>query len=210
MLDLPRFGCVNVHASYLPRWRGAAPIQAAILHGDPETGVTIMKMDPGIDTGLILEQRRLAIQPDDTAASLSERLARLGGDLLIETLPSYLEGKIEPCPQPEEGATYASMLKKEEGQLDFSQPAEDLARRVMAFNPWPGTSFQWNGQPIKVHRAHASSNGSGVPGTHGSVGGLPAIATASGWLVLDEIQPAGKKPMPGSVFLRGARGWEGA
>ncbi len=121
VLDLPPFGCINVHASLLPRWRGASPIQAAILHGDTVTGVTIMKMDPGIDTGPILAQRTVTIQPEDTAGSLSERLAQEGASLLMEVLPDYLEGRLHPQPQPEEGATYAKMLSKEEGNLRFEE-----------------------------------------------------------------------------------------
>lgn len=207
VLDLPRYGCINVHASYLPRWRGAAPIQAAILNGDRETGVSIMKLDPGIDTGPVLDQREVEIRPDDTAETLSHRLAEAGADLLIETLPPYLEGKLDPHPQDDDRATYASMLKKEEGQLDFSQPAETLARRVMAFNPWPGAFFDLRGQRFKIQRAHARPAGRTQPGVRSVVEGLPAIGTGQGWLILDEVQPAGKKPMPGKVFLQGARNW---
>ena len=120
VLELPRYGCINVHASLLPRWRGAAPINAAILHGDEETGVTIMQMDVGLDTGPMLSQRSIRLTQEDTAGSVFERLSTLGADLLIETLPDYLSGKLTPTPQPEEGVTYAPMLKKEEGQLDFT------------------------------------------------------------------------------------------
>src|SRR5215210_4653042 len=120
VLDLPPYGCINVHASLLPRWRGAAPINAAILHGDEETGVTIMKMDAGLDTGPMLAQRSIRLTRDDTAGSVFEKLSTLGADLLIETLPDYLSGKITPTPQPEEGITYAPILKKEEGRLDFT------------------------------------------------------------------------------------------
>src|SRR5687767_6296962 len=133
VLDLPPHGCINVHASLLPRWRGAAPINAAILHGDKETGVTIMKMDVGLDTGPILRLRSIPLTGEDTAGFVSEKLSHLGADLLIETLPDYLSGKLKPVPQPEEGMTYAPMLKKEEGQLDFTLPAEQLERRVRAF-----------------------------------------------------------------------------
>ena len=137
VLDLPAHGCLNVHGSLLPRWRGAAPIQAAILAGDRETGITIMKMDPGVDTGPILSQRSLPIAPDDTGGSLFEKMAPLGAELLIETLPRYLSGELSPQPQPEEGATYAPMLKKEDGLLDFNRPAIELERRVRAMNPGP-------------------------------------------------------------------------
>src|SRR5215211_7077253 len=132
VLELPRFGCINVHASLLPRWRGAAPINAAILHGDEETGVTIMQMDVGLDTGPMLSQRSIPLMPEDTAGSVFEKLSTLGADLLLETLPDYLSGKLTPTPQPEEGVTYAPMLKKEEGQLDFTHEVNELERRVRA------------------------------------------------------------------------------
>jgi methionyl-tRNA formyltransferase len=206
VLDLPPFGCINVHASLLPRWRGAAPINAAILHGDDETGVTIMKMDAGLDTGPILSQRAMRIEPDETAGSLFEKLSVLGASLLIDTLPGYLAGEIEPRSQPEEGMTYAPMMKKEEGRLDFSQPADELERKVRAFNPWPGTYFEWNGMLIKVHRA-SQSPGKKREGEYLVVDGLPAVGTSNGVLVLEEIQPAGKKPMDGKAFLAGARNW---
>jgi methionyl-tRNA formyltransferase len=209
VLDLPPYGCINVHASLLPRWRGASPIQAAILHGDATSGVTIMKMDAGIDTGPILAQETVAIDLQDTAATLAARLAEAGAQLLIETLPAYIEGKITPKPQPEEGATYASMLQKQEGQLDFSQPAEVLARRVRAFNPWPGAFLSWPGGILKVHQAYVVHGDSQPVGQAGRIHNLPAIHTTDGWLVLDIVQPAGKKPMAGDVFLRGTHQWEG-
>jgi methionyl-tRNA formyltransferase len=209
VLDLPQFGCINMHASLLPRWRGAAPIQAAILHGDRITGATIMKMDAGIDTGPILSQREIPIEPDDTAESLAKKLAEEGASLLIETLPLYLEGKLIPMPQPEEGATYAGMLDKQEGLLDFSQGAEALERRVRAFHPWPGAYFYWSGAAVKVHKAYVKGSEHHAPGIMQVVDNRPAIGTSQGWLVLDELQPAGKKPMPGTVFLRGVRQWQG-
>ena len=209
ILEAPRLGCFNVHASLLPRWRGAAPINAAILHGDSETGVTIMRMDAGLDTGPILSQRALPIGPDETAGQLYERLSLLGAELLIETLPEYLAGRIVPRPQPEAGVTLAPMLKKEEGALDFSLPADALARRVRAFNPWPGAFFEWTGGLVKVHRAHADQGEAPAGGllVHNSE---PAVGTGAGILVLDEVQPAGKKPMTGRAFLAGARGWGNA
>ena len=207
VLELPRFGCVNVHASLLPRWRGAAPIQAALLHGDAQTGITIMRMDAGVDTGPTLSQRALPIQPDDNAGSLSERLAALGGELLLETLPAYLSSELAPQPQEDAGATYAPMLNKADGQLDFSQPAEALARRVRAFNPWPGAFTIWQGQMLKIQRAHAVPASCAVPGQTAIHQGQPAFCTSDGLLALDELQPAGKKPQPGKAFLQGARGW---
>ena len=156
VLDLPHYCCINVHASLLPRWRGAAPIQAAILNGDETTGITIMRMDPGIDTGPILSQHPLPISPEDTAGTLSSKLAELGADLLIETLPAYLTGRRLPEPQDESLATYAPMIKKEDGLLDFTATAANLERKIRAFNPWPGSYTFWNGQMLKLQRAHIS------------------------------------------------------
>jgi len=206
VLALPPLGCLNVHASLLPRWRGAAPIQAAILAGDSETGVTIMKMDQGVDTGEILNQRALKIEEDDTAGSLSARLSQLGEDLLTETLPLYLSGELKPQPQDGNKATHAPMLKKEDGLLDFTKPAGELVRHVHAFNPWPGAYLAWNEGTLKVHQAHAET-GNTPQGQRLVYGGQPAVGTRGGILILDEVQPAGKKPMSGKAFLAGNRGW---
>ncbi len=199
VLSLPPFGCINVHASLLPRWRGASPVQYAILNGDHETGITIMLMDPGVDTGPILSQHSIPILPEDTGGSLSRRLAELGAELLLETLPQ---------PQNENGATYAPLLSKEDGLLDFDKSAEVLARQVRAFNPSPGTYTLWNDQILKIHMAHPTNVQSHPPGRKLIYEGKPAIACAQGLLILDEVQPAGKRAMPGDVFLRGARSWE--
>jgi methionyl-tRNA formyltransferase len=208
VLELPQYGCINVHASLLPRWRGAAPINAAILAGDEEIGVTIMKMDVGLDTGPMLSKRSIRHTPDLTTGSAIRALSELGADLLIDTLPDYLSGKTIPQPQPEEGSTYAPMLKKEDGLLDFAHPAVELERRVRAMNPWPGAWFEWNGSVLKVGRAFVSeAKGLGV-GSRFVVEGRPAVMTANGALVLDEVQPAGKKMMPGKSFLAGAKNWE--
>lgn len=206
VLDLPRFGCVNVHASLLPRWRGAAPINAAILAGDEETGVTIMQMDVGLDTGPMLAKRSIRLNPDDTAGSVFQALSTLGADLLLETLPDYMDGKIIPQPQPEEGATYAPMLKKEDGRLDFFKPASELERRVRAMNPWPGAFMELDGAILKVHRAHVDA-GNASAGQRLVVQNQPAVGAGGGILILDEVQPAGKKPMSGTSFLAGARNW---
>lgn len=215
VLDLPPHGCLNVHASLLPRWRGAAPINAAILNGDEQTGVTIMRMDAGVDTGPILSQKAIPIEPEDTAATLGEKLAQLGADLLIETLPPYLAGKLQPQPQDEALATYAPMLKKEDSWLDFRRPAAVLARQVRAYHPWPGTFYDgWSGGYLKVLRARPLPEAAlpeaitqPKPGTRAIYQGLPAVRAADGWLVLEEVQPAGKKAMPGKTFLLGARNW---
>lgn len=209
VLDLPRFGCLNVHASLLPRWRGAAPINAAILAGDEETGVTIMKMDAGLDTGGILAQRAFRLSPDVTAGAAFDALSALGADLLLESLPDYLAGKLTPVPQPEDGVTYAPMLKKEDGRLDFARPADELERRVRAMNPWPGAWFEWDANLLKVARAKTLGGEKGrASGIRLVVEGRPAVTCADGALVLEEVQPAGKRPMSGRAFLAGARGWE--
>jgi len=207
VLDLPKFGCINMHGSLLPRGRGAAPIQAAILAGDKETGITIMKMDPGVDTGPMLSQRAVPIAPDDTAGTLFEKLAPIGAELMLETLPRYLSGELQPQPQPAEGVTYAPMLKKEDGLLDFTRPAAELERRVRAFTPWPGTWFEWNGEPVKVLRARVNAGKSLCAGDRFTIDGYPAMGTGAGTLILEEIQPAGKRPMAGKAFLAGARDW---
>lgn len=206
VLSLPPHGCLNVHASLLPRWRGAAPIQAALLAGDAETGVTIMRMDEGVDTGGILAQRALQISEEDTAGILAGKLSRLGSELLLETIPPFLTGHLQPAAQDPEKATFAPMLKKDDGLLDFARPADELARRVRAFNPWPGAFLTWEAGHLKVHKAHAAA-GESAAGRRLVQKGLPAIGTAEGILVLDEIQPAGKRVMDGRAFLAGARGW---
>jgi methionyl-tRNA formyltransferase len=211
LLDMPRFGCINVHASLLPRWRGAAPVQAAILNGDEKTGATIMLMDSGIDTGPILTHRSIYIRSDDTAGSLSERLSRVGAELLIETLPEYINGELKPRPQDEldEAPTYAPMLRKEDGVLDFTRSAEELEQQVRAFHPWPGAYFNWLGNILKIHRARYSdiSPGELLPGNTLVHENLPAVTASPGILILEEVQPPGKKPMDGAAFLLGARHW---
>ena len=206
ILEFPRFGCINVHASLLPRWRGAAPINAAILHGEEETGVTIMQMDVGLDTGPMLSQQSIPLTRDDTAGSVFEKLSTLGAALLIETLPDYLSGQLTPTPQPEEGVTYAPMLKKEEGQLDFNHDVQELERRVRAFNPWPGAFMAFDGAWLKVHRA-LSEAGEASVGERLIVQNQPAVGARGGILILEEVQPAGKKSMSGRSFLAGARNW---
>ncbi len=207
VLDLPKFGCVNVHASLLPRWRGAAPIQATILHGDIQTGVTIMRMDPGVDTGPILSQKTAPITAMDTTGTLSDKLSTLGASLLMETLPGYLSGVIAAQPQDESQATYAPMIKKEDGLLDFSRPAIELDRQVRAYNPWPGAFTYWKGQVLKIHKAHSTGSPDGSPGRQMIHQDAPAIITRDGLLVIDELQLAGRNAQSGPAFLRGARGW---
>jgi methionyl-tRNA formyltransferase len=207
ILDLPAYGCINVHASLLPRWRGAAPINAAILAGDEETGVTIMKMDAGLDTGPILARKSIRLARDDTAGSAAEALSRLGAELLIETLPDYISGRLIPRPQPNGGVTLAPMLKKADGRLDFSRPAVELERRVRAMHPWPGAFLDLDGGILKVHRARIES-GEASKGRRFVYRGQPAVGTGYGFLILDEVQPAGKNPMSGKAFLASGRKWE--
>jgi methionyl-tRNA formyltransferase len=206
-LESAPFGCINIHASLLPRWRGVSPIQAAILNGDQETGITIMKMDEGIDTGDIISQRTIPIEPDDTGGSLFEKLAKIGGQTLIDTLPGYINGELVPHPQGESPTPYAPMLKKSDGKLDFSQPAEVLAHQVRAYNPWPGTFTHWQGKLLKIHRVHPELTTSPGIGSFTTYAEQPAIGTSDGLIVIDLLQPAGKKSMSGDIFLRGARNW---
>ncbi len=208
VLNLPVHGCLNVHASLLPRWRGAAPIQAAILAGDAESGVTIMKMDEGVDTGGILAQVRTSIATGETGASLSERLSRLGADLIVQVLPRYLAGELQPRPQGEGQASKAPMLKKTDGRLDLDRPAIELERRVRAMDPWPGAYLVWGGRTLKVLKAHVEA-GASVAGKRLVHGDAPALGTPEGLLVLDEVQLEGRKAMPGRQFLVGARNWAG-
>jgi len=207
LLDLPPHGCVNLHASLLPRWRGASPINAAILAGDLKSGVTIMKMAQGLDNGPILTQEIVEITGIETAGSLSEKLSKIGGQLLVKTIPEYLQGNIIPQSQDPSLATYAGLLKKSDGALDFSQPADQLARKVRAYSPWPGTFTFWQEKRVIIHAASAASVTS--PGvdvfiTHED---KPAVGTAEGVLILEQLQMAGKKKLSGSNFLRGNPGW---
>lgn len=207
VLGLPFYGCINIHASLLPRWRGAAPIQAAILHGDQEIGISIMKMEKGVDTGPILSQRKIQQNRLDTYGTLSLRMAEEGAALLIDTLPGYLDSKIELQKQNDELATYAPMIKKEDGKLDLNQPAEELLRHVRAFAPWPGAFTMWQDSVLKIHRADLAAGKDARPGVRSVIDKYPALGTAKDWLVLNEVQLAGKKAMPGDTFLMGARNW---
>ena len=209
VLELPKWGCLNVHASLLPRWRGAAPVQASILHGDTETGITIMKMDVGLDTGPVLAKCPTPIDPQETGGQLTDRLSQIGAHLLLETIPPYIEGVIKLIEQNDTEATYAPMLKKSDGALDFILTAEELARQVRAFEPWPGSFFIWNGNRFVVRKAHETPGTDGTPGVVTQVEELPAVTTSQGLLVLDILQPAGKKAMTGDAFIRGARGFLG-
>jgi methionyl-tRNA formyltransferase len=202
-LDAPVLGCINIHGSLLPRWRGAAPIHRAILAGDAETGVTIMRMDEGLDTGPMLLAERTPISAADTAESVHDRLAELGGRLIVSTLDALVGRTIEPVPQPDDGVTYAHKLGKEEGALDWRRPAAELERKVRAFHPWPGTWFDVEGERIKVLGA-ALALAAGAPGTVSiSRDGFPVVACGVGGLKLLKLQRAGKSAQAADAFLRG-------
>lgn len=210
LLDIPKNGSLNVHASLLPRWRGAAPIQSAILHGDKESGVTIMQMDAGLDTGPILSRQSTKIAGDETGGSLSQRLSQIGADLLAETILQLLSGEIAPELQDESFATHAPMLKKSDGELDLEATAEQLVRQIRAFDPWPGSFIMWGDRRLVVKRAHTASLNGTATGSVTVVENIPAVATREGVLVLDVIQPAGKREMSGEAFVRGAPDFIGA
>ena len=202
-LDIPRLGCVNIHASLLPRWRGAAPIQRAILAGDSETGVTIMRMEAGLDTGPMLLRESLAIAEGDTAATLHDKLAELGARLIVEALPRLERGELAGEIQPSDGVSYAPKLEKAEAALDWRRPAVELDRAVRAFNPFPGAFGQVDGQVIKVWRAERVS-GQGVPGIVLAAGadGI-VVACGEGALCLTELQKSGGKRLAAADFLHG-------
>ena len=211
MLDVPKFGCLNVHTSLL-KYRGAAPIQWAILNGDAETGATIMKMDAGLDTGAIVSEERTPISADDDAQTLHDRLARIGGALLTRTIPDYVAGKISPRPQPAEGATYARKIKKDDGRLDWSRPAHVLGNRVRGLTPWPGTFtfLQTATAPVllKIWRVEVVENLSGAPGeilsaTRDSIGDGIVVACGEGALRILELQREGGKRLGAVQFLAG-------
>lgn len=208
VLELPRRCCVNVHASLLPRWRGASPIAAAILAGDTETGVTFMQMEEGLDTGPIIAQRATPIGANETAGELTDRLAELGAQLLVEILPYWLADGASTREQDEAQATMTRPLKKGDGRLDWSRPAEELARQVRAYSPWPGAFTTWQGARVKILRAHAVlAEENGAPGTsHRATGNSAAwleICCGQGALALYVIQLEGKRALPIGDVLRG-------
>jgi methionyl-tRNA formyltransferase len=202
-LEAPVLGCINIHGSLLPRWRGAAPIHRAILAGDAETGVTTMRMDEGLDTGAMLLAERTPISAADTAETVHDRLAELGARLIVSTLDGLLAKTLDAVPQSEAGVTYAHKLGKEEGALDWRRPAAELERKVRALHPWPGTWFEVQGERIKVLAAGLALAG-GAPGTV-SVGrdGFPVVACGIGGLKLLKLQRAGKSAQSADAFLRG-------
>jgi methionyl-tRNA formyltransferase len=205
VLDIPRLGCVNIHASLLPRWRGAAPIHRAIQAGDVETGVTIMQMEAGLDTGPILLEVREPIRADDTTAALHDRLAARGAEALLAAIPGVADRTLAPRAQPAEGVTYAAKIAKEEARIDWSRPAVEIDRQVRAFNPWPVAETKLNGVQLRVWSAMATNATTNAP--PGSVLAADArgvlVATGAGVLVLMRVQLAGRRPTLADEFVRG-------
>ncbi len=200
ILAAPRFGCLNLHASLLPRWRGAAPIQHAILAGDRETGISVMAMDEGLDTGPVLLVRRTPIGPETTGGALHDRLAQIAGEASVAALEGLENGSLEPVPQPEDGVTWATKIAREDSRLDWTCPAAELERRVRAFAPRPGARFSFRGESIRVEAAAVEAGG-GPPGRVLDDGA--AIACGEGALRLLRLQRPGRSAMDAAAFLRG-------
>lgn len=203
----PRWGCLNIHASLLPRWRGAAPIHRAIEAGDTQTGITIMQMDAGLDTGGILLAQALAIEPDDSTASLHDKLALLGGALIVQTLQQLPAGALRPVPQPAEGVTYAQKIDKQEAWIDWALPAPQIVRRILAFNPAPGASSSLQGEALKIWQAQALP---GVPPVGLPLGSILAaspagieVAAMNSIVNITQLQRPGGKRLAAAEFLRG-------
>jgi methionyl-tRNA formyltransferase len=206
ILELPRLGGVNVHASLLPRWRGASPVQAAILAGDTVTGVVTMRMEAGLDSGPVYLERRVAIGPRETAGELSERLQRLGGQLLVETLEALAAGSLQARPQSGE-VTVCRTIRREDALVDWEQPAEQIVRRLRAFTPWPGLYTFLEGERVKILEAESSETGADAPsGTLAlETGELIAVAGAGTAVRIGRLQRSGRNPVTGAEFARAAR-----
>lgn len=209
VLDLPRLGCFNIHASLLPRWRGAAPIQRAVLAGDRETGITIMRMNAGLDTGPILLQETVAITPADTAGSLHDSLSQLGAATLLRALEGVENGSLEPRPQSAEGVTYAAKIDKSEATIDWTRSAEEIARKVRAFDLWPIAETQLDGEQVRIHKAAVASEAelpagpAAVPGTLTVTrGGGVVVACGTGALNLIQVQRPGKLPISAADWAK--------
>jgi methionyl-tRNA formyltransferase len=201
MLGAPRLGCLNIHASLLPRWRGAAPIHAAILAGDAQTGITIMRMDEGLDTGAMILKRPLAIDARETTPALQDRLAMLGAEMIVQVLAAIPDA----VPQPQEGVTYAAKLTREDGRMDFRRDSLALDRQVRALTPWPGTTAIFGGETLKILQAEPAEQS----GEAGSVlDPSCVVACGAGALRLSRVQRPGRPAVPGDAFLRGISGWQ--
>ncbi len=202
ILAIPKSGCINIHASLLPRYRGASPIPMAIAQGEKETGVTTMMMDAGMDTGDILLQRRLAIRDTDTAATLSERLSVLGAETILATVAALKEGRLKPVPQVESGATYTPLLRKSHGEIDWNRRAGQIRDHVRAMDPWPGAFTRVQGEMLKIWRV-APCDKVGRPGEVLEAGARLVVGAREGSVIVEELQVAGRKRIQGDAFLRG-------
>jgi methionyl-tRNA formyltransferase len=213
ILSLPKFGCLNVHPSLLPEHRGPSPVAASLLCGDQITGVTIMVMAVKMDSGLILAQREVGISPTDTTGSLTAKLSGVGAELLLEILPEWLEGKLEPKPQDQSQATYSKLVTSKDGEIDWRLSAVELWRRIRAYNPWPGCYTWWKGKRLKIHEA--TPVGDTAEGKLGEVIALPelpkvGVVAGHGILGLCQVQLEGKREMPVGEFVRGQRDFIGS
>ena len=204
VLHLPRYGCINIHASLLPAYRGAAPINWAIIRGEERTGITIMQMDEGMDTGAVLLQESIRIDPEDTAGTLTEKLSELGARLIAEALPGIVSGALKPVAQDNARATLAPLLKKEDGLIDWTLPAKDIHDRVRGFTPWPGAYTFLEGTMVKLLKTGVAP-GSLAAGVIAAKGNTLEVGTGKDLIRLVTVQPAGKKPMAAGDFLRGHR-----
>ena len=209
VLDIPPLGSLNIHASLLPRWRGAAPMRAAISNGDTHSGVSIMQMEAGLDSGPVLAQQVVPLARDETAQSLHDRLAPLGAELLMATLPDWLAGRIEAQTQDEAKVTLAPQLRKEDGLIDWAQPANSIERQVRAYTPWPGSFTAWDGRQLKILEA-AVAAGTAAPGQVVAHETGIAVGTGAGLLLPLRLQVAGRSAQPCAAFLRGQRDIIGA
>jgi methionyl-tRNA formyltransferase len=204
VLDIPPRGCINIHASLLPRWRGAAPIHRAIEAGDAETGVTIMQMEEGLDTGPMLAVERVPITADETTGSLHDKLAALGGTMIVDALKALERGGLSATPQPDAGTCYAAKILKEEAAIDFTEPADAVARKIRAFNPFPGAFAPFGGVAVKLWRAQAIDGASAAPGTvlAADASGI-VVACGNGAVRITELQKPGGKRLMAAEFLKG-------
>ena len=204
ILDLFPAGCINIHASLLPRWRGAAPIQRAILAGDRETGISIMRMEKGLDTGPVYLSRTIPVLPDDSAGSLHDRLAALGARCIVDALPQIADGTLAAVPQPSDGITYAHKIAKPEAAIDWQRDSLDVDRQVRAFNPFPGAFSLLRNEPVKIWRGIAGTRGQGAPGEILASGpdGID-VACGKGMLKITELQKAGGRRLSAAEFVRG-------
>lgn len=202
VLDTPRLGCVNIHASLLPRWRGAAPVQKAIISGDQKTGVTLMQMNAGLDTGDMLCHRETVISETDTGGELTDRLAQLGGQILLEEFDNLIAGRLQAVPQDDSAATRAPKIKKSAARINWGMSAEQIARQVRAFNPWPVAETTWRGRQLRLWTAAPGQDDTkGLPGKVFVNDGQISVATGNGVLLVHDLQPAGKRVMTAREFL---------